>query len=52
MKIVGYRERVKVAAQINSRMTTNKDEKSKRALILNPDVNELRQIVLELNKVR
>ena len=34
LKIVGYRAREKVVAQINKRMTTSKDEKSKRALIV------------------
>ena len=34
LKIVGYSAREKVVAQINNRMTTSNDEKSKRALIV------------------
>jgi len=50
LKIVGYSERVNVAAQMNSRMTTSSDEKSKRALIINPNINECDENMLDLSE--
>lgn len=38
--MVGYNERVKVAAQMNRRITTSRDEKSNSALIVYQYFNE------------